>query len=157
MLRLFKHRLGRYENLGLTSEGGWDVEVHENVVLDGRVGYLKSFLLHESRQNLSHWLAKHNDFSSWAAARSLKTARNGGSERKLSVWEPPGWRRFRKRIFNALPFRPFLYFAYFYFFRLGFLDGAAGYHYTRLKSQYVYWTELKKKELALDFRRKAQS
>ena len=46
-LRLFKHKLGRYENLkteDITNTG--DNEVHEHVVLSDKVGYLQNDMLH---------------------------------------------------------------------------------------------------------------
>jgi hypothetical protein len=46
-----------------------------------------------------------------------------------------------------LPFKPFLRFIIFYFIRLGFLDGQAGYTYARLLSQYEYQIGVKLDEL----------
>ena len=36
MLRLFRRGKGEYEDLGMRGEGGWDNEVHENIIVDGR-------------------------------------------------------------------------------------------------------------------------
>ncbi|MGB6166702.1 MAG: hypothetical protein WBF52_03870, partial [Geitlerinemataceae cyanobacterium] len=46
-----------------------------------------------------------------------------------------------------LPLRPTLRFILFYFIRLGFLDGHAGYVYGRLLSQYEYQSGAKLYEL----------
>src|SRR6056300_1125060 len=40
MMRLFRSDKGEYENLQMTDEGGWDAEVHENVVVEGSCGKL---------------------------------------------------------------------------------------------------------------------
>src|SRR5882724_6443665 len=45
-LRLFQHRLGRYEVLESGQLETGDNEVHEHVLLEGKAGYLKHDLLH---------------------------------------------------------------------------------------------------------------
>ena len=52
-----------------------------------------------------------------------------------------------KEIGKRLPFRPFFRFAYLYIWRLGFLDGIAGFHYCILMGVYQYLIDLKAKEL----------
>ncbi|MGB3766514.1 MAG: glycosyltransferase family 2 protein, partial [Phormidesmis sp.] len=56
-------------------------------------------------------------------------------------------KRFLKKIWVRLPFKPLLRFVLFYFIRLGFLDGRAGYIYARLLSQYEYQIGVKLYEL----------
>ncbi|MEM9482236.1 MAG: glycosyltransferase family 2 protein, partial [Cyanobacteria bacterium P01_F01_bin.116] len=56
-------------------------------------------------------------------------------------------KRFLKKIWVRLPFKPFLRFVLFYFVRLGFLDGYPGYVYGRLLSQYEYQIGVKLYEL----------
>jgi hypothetical protein len=56
-------------------------------------------------------------------------------------------KRFLKKIWVRLPFKPLLRFILFYFIRLGFLDGRAGYVYGRLLSQYEYQIGVKLYEL----------
>src|SRR5262249_54201523 len=51
MLRLARTGRAEYEDLGMRGEGGWDNEVHEHLIVDGRVGRLKSYLLHDSNQD----------------------------------------------------------------------------------------------------------
>ncbi|MCP6423714.1 hypothetical protein NL463_30840, partial [Klebsiella pneumoniae] len=63
-LRLFKHKLGRYENLNTEEiRNTGDNEVHEHVILKGEVGYLKNDMLHEDFRDLFHWLERHNRYS----------------------------------------------------------------------------------------------
>ncbi len=61
-LRLFRHRLGRYDNR----------EVHEHLVLDGRVGYLQADLLHDDQRGLEAFVARHNRYSTLEAAARWK-------------------------------------------------------------------------------------
>jgi hypothetical protein len=56
-------------------------------------------------------------------------------------------KRFLKKIWVRLPFKPLLRFILFYILRLGFLDGKAGYTYGRLLSQYEFQIGLKLYEL----------
>src|SRR5205823_6178774 len=57
-LRLFKHRLGRYERIGkLGDTSSGDNEVHEHVVLSaGEAGYLKNDFLHYAYPDLATWV-----------------------------------------------------------------------------------------------------
>lgn len=67
-LRLFKHKKGRYENLNTEDiPNTGDNEVHEHVILDGKVGYLKHDMLHEDFRDLFHWIERHNRYSNWEA------------------------------------------------------------------------------------------
>ena len=53
-----------------------------------------------------------------------------------------------KNLSFRLPFRPTLKFIMLYVFKLGFLDGRAGYTYCRLQSMYEQQICLKMKEMA---------
>jgi glycosyltransferase involved in cell wall biosynthesis len=150
-LRLFRHKLGRYENLhteGIRNTG--DNEVHEHVILDGQVGYLKHDMLHIDFRDLYHWLARHNRYSNWEARvyyNLLTGMDDGGTIGGNLFGDPVQRKRFLKKIWVRLPFKPFLRFLLFYVFRLGFLDGRAGYIYARLLSQYEYQIGVKLYEL----------
>jgi hypothetical protein len=56
-------------------------------------------------------------------------------------------KRFLKKIWVQLPFKPLLRFVLVYLIRFGFLDGKAGYIYARLISQYEYQIGVKLFEL----------
>lgn len=161
-LRLFKHKLGRYENL-LTEDGSdtGDNEIHEHVILDR--GCTEEFIhdapmIHKDFKNISAWLARHNRYSSWEA-RFYDNLRQGVYEKSLDQYQgkiiPPKWfngtplekKRFLRKVWVWLPFRPFLRFIIVYFLKSGFLDGRAGYFYARLISHYeaqigIKWYEL---------------
>lgn len=119
-LRLFRHALGRYD----------DREVHEHVVLRGRVGYLRSDLLHLDRRGLDAFVARHNRYSTLEASARLK-AEQGSPERAklpLSLMASPVQRKrfLRERIWPRIPVKPLVLFVYMYVLRRGFLDGRAG-------------------------------
>jgi glycosyltransferase involved in cell wall biosynthesis len=119
-LRLFRHALGRYD----------DREVHEHVVLNGRVGYLRHDLLHDDVRGLEAFVARHNRYSS-LEARARYKAEVGAADRArlpLSVFASPVQRKrfLRERVWPGMPAKPLALFFYMYVVRRGFLDGRAG-------------------------------
>ncbi len=150
-LRLFKHKLGRYENLNTEDiRNTGDNEVHEHVILNGKVGYLKNDMLHEDFRDLYHWLARHNRYSNWEARvyYNLLTGKGDSGTIGASLFGDAVQRkRFLKKIWVRLPFKPLLRFILFYILQGGFLDGRAGYIYGRLLSQYEYQIGVKLFEL----------
>ncbi|MFZ4666914.1 MAG: glycosyltransferase family 2 protein [Prochlorotrichaceae cyanobacterium] len=150
-LRLFRHAQGRYENLqtSLTPNTG-DNEVHEHVILQGKVGYLKEDMLHEDFRNIFHWLERHNRYSNWEA-RVYDNLLSGQDEQGTIgsnlLGDAVQRKRFLKRIWVYLPLKPLLRFFLIYVFQLGFLDGRAGFIYACLMSQYEYNISVKLYEL----------
>jgi glycosyltransferase involved in cell wall biosynthesis len=144
-LRLFRHRLGRYEAAPAGSPQAGDNEVHEHVVLDGRAGYLRNDLLHHDYKSLFHYLERHNRYSDWDSAVYLEL-------RRQPLFAPAPFqgavrrKRWLKRLWVRLPFRPLLRFLYMYVLRAGFLDGAAGWHFCVLASIHEYHIGLKMQE-----------
>ncbi|MDJ0744187.1 MAG: glycosyltransferase family 2 protein [Xenococcaceae cyanobacterium MO_167.B27] len=150
-LRLFQHKLGRYENLNTEDiPNTGDNEVHEHVILQGKVGYLKEDMLHIDFRDIYQWLARHNRYSNWEARvyYNILTGKDESGTIGANLFGDAVQRkRFLKKIWVRLPFKPLLRFILFYFIRLGFLDGRAGYIYGRLLSQYEYQIGVKLYEL----------
>ena len=119
-LRLFRHRLGRYD----------DREVHEHVVLNGVAGYLRNDLLHLDRRGLEAFVARHNRYSTLEAAARFKTERDAPDRARLPLSllaSPVQRKRFlRERVWPRVPAKPLALFVYMYLVRRGFLDGRAG-------------------------------
>lgn len=119
-LRLFRHELGRYD----------DREVHEHVVLNGRVGYLQHDLLHHDRRGLDEFIARHNRYSTLEAVARLKAERDApdGARLPLSLLASPVQRKryLRERVWPLVPAKPLALFVYMYVLQRGFLDGQAG-------------------------------
>ena len=159
-LRLFKHEKGEYENLKTEDvPNTGDNEVHEHVILKGEVGYLKTDMLHIDFRDVYHWLERHNRYSNWEARLylnyligkdDLETINNetDSLKRLVSIVKNPVQRkRFLRKVWVWLPFKPMLRFILTYIIQLGFLDGKAGYIYARLMSQYEYQIGVKLYEL----------
>ncbi len=140
-LRLFKHRLGRYEKLAteeLSSAG--DVEVHEHVMLTGRAGFLREPMLHLDYKDLSRWIDRHNRYSTWDAKMRLNLlqGKDVSSIPARLFGNPVERKRWLKKVWIRLPAKPLLRFLYMYVFRLGFLDGKPGFIYAVLKTTHEF-------------------
>jgi glycosyltransferase involved in cell wall biosynthesis len=139
-LRFFRRGHGRYEQR----------EVHEHLLLDGKVGYCRHDLIHEDLRDMSFWIAKHNRYSSQEAAE-LDRVRRGASTAGLQASFFKGSlerKRFiKERIWPHLPSRAFLSFFYWYFLRLGFLDGKHGFLFCQMHAVFEQFTAAKLWEL----------
>jgi len=139
-LRLFRHAVGRFEKLTDLPTASGDNEVHEHVVVAGRTARLRCEMDHYAFPTIEVFVEKHNRYSNWEA----RVAASDGEELQLH-----GVRRRRrlKRLARRLPFRPWLRFAYVYFWQRGFLDGRAGFYFARLHAMYEALSVMKTHEL----------
>jgi glycosyltransferase involved in cell wall biosynthesis len=123
-LRLFKHRLGRYERMPDATGGrSGDNEAHEHVELNGRVLRLAHELEHHAYPTIATWVEKHNRYAIWEAAQ-YERFRDEPIPR--TIGRGKRFKRHLKKIALRLPMRPAIRFVYAYFLRLGFLDGRPG-------------------------------
>jgi glycosyltransferase involved in cell wall biosynthesis len=178
-LPLFKVGAGLYERINEDAWSSLDMEVHEHPVLQGSVGELKSKINHNDFKGLHSYIAKHNEYSSWEARRYMKL-RNAGAtmgaaasgaadsahgngtsaqtENVSSTNSAIGDQHFtatQRRKYNNLT-RWWLapaYFLYTFVYKLGFLDGRAGYAFARMKAIYFWQIRLKIAELISKDRR----
>jgi glycosyltransferase involved in cell wall biosynthesis len=148
-LRLFRHRLGRYEQIE-TGDGipSGDNEVHEHVLLEGRVEYLSAPMEHYAFPDIATFVEKHDRYSSWEAAASAKLNPTNGKSLRATLFgtnlERKRW--LRKRA-TAAPFRPSLRFFYHYIWRQGFRDGYRGWMLCRLLARYERMIVMKERQL----------
>ena len=141
-LRLFKHRIGRYEKLTDIHTNSGDNEIHEHIVVKGTTGRLKSIMNHYAFPTIESFVEKHNRYSNWEAAVSQDSAYPTSKLQNNQV----NARRQLKRLFKSMPFRPTLRFLYVYILQKGFLDGWAGYIFARLHGQYEFLSIAKSRE-----------
>src|SRR5438552_4076582 len=65
---LFRRGKGRFEcRLKDQDTSMCDMEVHEHVVVDGKIGMLSNPLLHHNCDSLSRYIHKHDSYSNWEA------------------------------------------------------------------------------------------
>jgi glycosyltransferase involved in cell wall biosynthesis len=144
-LRLFKHRLGRYEKLTEADTRSGDNEVHEHVIVQGATGFLVSEMDHFAFPSVETFIEKHNRYSNWEARVALDEYLRG-SDRSLQK-SNVGVRRRLRRWSQSLPFRPLLRFLYVYLWQRGFLDGIEGYYFARLHGVYELLCVVKTAEM----------
>jgi glycosyltransferase involved in cell wall biosynthesis len=125
-------------------------EVNEVVEVNGDIRELRAPFDHLAfSKGISHWIAKHNDYSS----KEAELLASGDATHGASLYTALFARNFHERrvaqkaIFYELPARPLIKWCYLMFVRGAVLDGPAGYMYTTLQSFYEFLIEVKRREL----------
>lgn len=127
-LPLLRVGYGEYERIDESRWSKLDMEVHEHLIVEGEVGYIKSPLIHNDFKGLEAYYERHNQYSSWEAERYL-AARTGAGK----SWT---WRQKLKYRLLGSAALPILYFLGAYVWKLGFLDGRAGFRFCVSKMFY---------------------
>jgi glycosyltransferase involved in cell wall biosynthesis len=96
----------RHLRLYRKSAGQWRGKAHEEMVLDGRAGYLANPLLHFSHLTISHFVQKLDRYTS-IEGRTLHAQGKGRAVLNMLFWPP-------------------VVFVYKYIYRAGFMDGVRG-------------------------------
>jgi glycosyltransferase involved in cell wall biosynthesis len=154
-LALFRVGAGEYERI---EEGNWshlDMEVHEHPVLTGPIGEILVPIEHNDFRGLKHYIAKHNEYASWEAARYSRlistrhelptpsAINHSPSQQSCAEWEGLTDRQKKKYSNLAKWWLAPAYFCVTYFLKKGFLDGSAGFHFALMKAYYFYQIRLK--------------
>lgn len=150
---LLKKGMGRFEELDLDPETTMDMEVHERVIVQGKIGKLKEPLIHEDFKGLTAYVERHNQYSSWEAHVRYKFLQTGhyGEDTITPRFfgNSQERRRFLKSIAIRIPFEPLLWFLYHYVFCLGLLEGKRGFIACQIRSNYIKQVRAKLYELQL--------
>lgn len=126
-------------------------EINEVLEVDGIVEQLPGYFDHYPfSKGISHWVAKHNQYSTMEAQRWIEE--NTGGEKfdlsKALFSKDFSHRRYhQKGLFYKVPFRPAIKWLYMVIWRRSFLDGKAGLTYATLQSIYEYFIVVKTKEI----------
>jgi len=139
-LRLFQHRVGRFERITSAETDSGDVEIHEHVVVDGATRRLSCEMDHYAFPTVSVFVEKHNRYSNWEAHVALDAAASvsrgpSGATSRIRHWA------------RHVPCRALLRFLYVYVWQCGFLDGREGYYFARLHGFYEFLGVAKTYEL----------
>lgn len=145
-LALFRLNAGEYERIEEDAWSHFDMEIHEHPVLDGSIGDIHAQIEHNDFRGLKHYIAKHNEYSSWEASRYLRLSECAGGMFGSEEWQGLTDRQ-KKKYRNLVKwwFAP-AYFVVTYIAKKGFLDGAIGFHFALAKAIYFYQIRLKIRE-----------
>jgi hypothetical protein len=139
----------------------YEREVNEVLVADGVIADLKEpFDHYPFSKGISHWVEKHNRYSTMEAERALRERRDGQHfswKRALFSRDFNERRKHQKGLFYKLPGRPFLKLFYMLFVRRAIFDGKAGITYALLQAQYEYLIVIKERELQTKERAESSS
>ncbi len=121
-------RIWRYGK-GYCEERWMDEHIKVN---EGKKIFLDNDIVDDNKKNLNWWIDKHNSYATREAIDILNLKYNflkyDNIESKLAETQEKRKRWIKEKVYVKMPlfFRPFLYFIYRYFFKLGFLDGMKG-------------------------------
>ena len=125
-------------------------DINEIVEVNGTIGELTAPLDHLAfSKGLSHWVTKHNLYST----KEAELLASGDAIRGASVKQALFARNFHERrvaqkaIFYELPGRPLIKWIFMIFIRRAVLDGRAGITYATLQAFYEYLIETKRREI----------
>jgi glycosyltransferase involved in cell wall biosynthesis len=126
-------------------------EINEVLEIDGKVEDLPGYFDHYPfSKGISHWLTKHNQYSTMEAERWIEENTGGEkfSLKKMLFSRDFSQRRYhQKGFFYKLPFRTLIKWFYMVIWRRAFLDGRAGLTYAALQSIYEYFIVIKTREI----------
>jgi glycosyltransferase involved in cell wall biosynthesis len=127
-LALFRVGSGEYEQINEEQWSKLDMEIHEHPILEGKVGVINSKIDHQDFRGVSHYISKHNEYSSWEAARFLTITLE-----KRKMWT---WKQKVKYALIETPFSGPIFFLGSFFLMGGFRDGVRGFSFAILKMAY---------------------
>ncbi len=113
----------------LDAKGMGELEGHYQPIVIGRTKKFKNPIEHNDNDPISTWMIRHVNYAKWEAHLLLNLDAKSQVDRSKSGFSA---------LFHKLPLRPFSFFIYSYIFKLGLLDGKAGFDYAFAKAWY-YW------------------
>jgi len=141
-LALFKKNSGRYERIEESNWSDFDMEIHEHPIISGKIGKIKSTIIHKDFRGLSHYMLKHNQYSDWEVKRYLQLKNE--LKHDLTI------RQKLKYLLLKTGLLPISYFMGTYFLKLGFLDGKKGLYFACYKAFYFFLIVTKLREHSLN-------
>jgi len=119
-------------------------QINEEVHCRGVILNLDAHIIHYPfNKGFAFWFQRHNQYSTMEAVALVNETRDRMCWSKLFSKDPVIRRKWLKQLAYRLPCRPFLVFVYLYIVRMGFLDGVAGWHYSRMRAIYEHMIDLK--------------
>jgi glycosyltransferase involved in cell wall biosynthesis len=135
---LHRDRVEFPEVADLDAPGMGELEGHYQPIARGAVQRLSARLKHDDPDPLGSWVWRHNLYADWEAYLRCQTKTRESVQQLRSK---------QGRLFDRVPGKPLAFFLYSYVFRLGFLDGHAGFDYAFGLSFYYWLINAKTREL----------
>ena len=110
----------------------------------GDTASLDHDLIDENLKGIDEWFERQNRYSTQDARFELEQEDKALPWGALFSGDALARRAALKRVASRMPGRPWLYFAYSYLLRLGFLDGRKGLEFCRMKAEYQRMVATKK-------------
>ena len=130
-LALLRNGYGQFPVIDdLDVPGGWEVEGHYQPVVNGTVGRLDEYLVHDDLKPPRAWRDRHENYAQWSAHMRLRRALTGVEQTEPLI------RRMIKALLYHLPGRPLFAFLDSYALCRGFLDGRTGFAYAMARYRY---------------------
>jgi len=137
---LFRRSRARFERLLHNPPLSQDMEIHERLIVDVRVGRLKTHLIHEDFKGLEAYIDRHNHYSTWEALLRQQycfTGAWGADTVKPSLFgNPQERRRWLKALALRVPLEPQFWFLFHYCLRFACLEGRPGLIASRLRANH---------------------
>jgi glycosyltransferase involved in cell wall biosynthesis len=159
LLRIFRNGQGRCESLFMD----------EHIVINkGRTISIHEDIIDKNNKDLTFWTNKHNNYASREVKDILNKERQGSNrsaddaviQASVTGRQDSSRRWIKDKLYLRLPLfvRPFLYFIYRYFLRLGFLDGTRGLIFHFLQAfWYRFLVDAKLYEYRIQLRQKSDN
>ncbi len=138
--------------------------VDHHITVEGTLGKLKKDMIESNRkeEDISFWIDKHNHYAVLQAKEEFRRRSGGGPPqgRATRFGKPDQRIVWLKERWSHLPLygRPFIYYFYRYFIRLGFLDGKQGFIFHFLQAfWYRLLVDINLDQLISESRKEAQA
>ena len=108
-------------------EGHYQPVLKDEFMHDYSIGQLRSALIHYAHEDMDGWQVRHEGYAVWEVQMNARDA-----------WpcDPVAWREMLKCAFRKAPARGVIAFVHCYILKLGFLDGARGVAFAKLRWRY---------------------
>lgn len=147
-LSLFRAGKGKFEKRFEAQDSSMAcIEQHEHIVVDGKVGTIKSPITHKNLNSLSRFIIKHDEGSNYECRVHTEGLKTDIIEKFWGKKEER--RRYLKKKLIRNPISPIFLFIYLYFFKGGFLEGRPGFYYIVYQCMYWYFVSSKIYEIEL--------
>lgn len=130
-LALIRFGAALFERIEEDSWSNLDMEIHEHPVVSGKVGRIRVSIEHNDDRGIEKFVRRHVDYAKWEVAR-YRMLNTGQGDKNLNLTVR---QKIKYKLFGS-PLFPICYFVYQLVFKLGILDGHAGFQYAFHKFWY---------------------